>query len=252
MRPPMRTVECAVSSSSGSFSSRSRRTAGLRSQYSSMWASTWTPSGKDTVWMRPPGRGAASSRRTSMPALRSSYAVVRPVRPAPTMTTGASARGGTSGRGGPEGRAVWQPRRTANPRATDTARNRNRSIKGFLHAARAPMLSRRVESRPCCWRRGVPKVLLPFALHGLAREVDGAVGTLLHTSLDLPDFVAHAVSLLDPRQVFLSVLAWSAAGAGRLVPSRPAPRAARFESVWPPPSRPRPPGFGPLYLRPAS
>ena len=37
-------------------------------------------------------------------------------------------------------------------------------------------------------RRGAARVLLPFALHGLAREVDGAVGTLLHTTLDLPDF----------------------------------------------------------------
>ena len=59
----------------------------------------------------------------------------------------------------------------------------------------------------------MPKVLLPFALHGLAREVDAAAGTLLHTSLDLPDFVAQALRLLDPARVLLSVFWWTAGGA---------------------------------------
>ena len=68
----MRTVEWATSSTSGSSSSRSSATAGLRSKYSSMCASAVTPSGKTTVWMRPPARGAASSSNESIPALRSS------------------------------------------------------------------------------------------------------------------------------------------------------------------------------------
>ena len=40
------------------------------------------------------------------------------------------------------------------------------------------------------------RVLLPFALHGLARQVDAAVGVLLHTSLDLPGTVARQVLVL--------------------------------------------------------
>ena len=59
----------------------------------------------------------------------------------------------------------------------------------------------------------MPKVLLPFALHGLAREIDGAVGTLLHTTLDLPDFAVQALRLLDPARALPSVLCWIAVGA---------------------------------------
>jgi hypothetical protein len=56
--------------------------------------------------------------------------------------------------------------------------------------------------------------LLPFALHAFARELDGAVGTLLHTSLDLPGFVAEALQLLSAASVARRVALWSAAGAG--------------------------------------
>jgi hypothetical protein len=97
--------------------------------------------------------------------------------------------------------------------------------------------------------RGAAKVLLPFALHGLAREVDGAVGTLLHTTLDLPGFVVQAVGLLDVGRVFLSVLCWAAAGAaawcalGLLRARRERmPFAAALEAEAA--------GFAPLYLRP--
>ncbi len=40
--------------------------------------------------------------------------------------------------------------------------------------------------------------LLPFGLHAAARAVDAAVGLLLHTSLDLPDFVPRALALVAP------------------------------------------------------
>jgi hypothetical protein len=90
---------------------------------------------------------------------------------------------------------------------------------------------------------------LPFALHGLAREVDGAVGTLLHTSLDLPGFVPQAVSLLDLRQALLSVLAWSAGGVVvwfllALLGARR--RSGGMAAVLEAEAA----GFGPLYLRP--
>ena len=35
----------------------------------------------------------------------------------------------------------------------------------------------------------VVRCLLPFFLHSVARDVDAAVGILLHTTLDLPGFV---------------------------------------------------------------
>jgi len=42
--------------------------------------------------------------------------------------------------------------------------------------------------RPVLLRRALLGVLLPFALHGLAREIDAALGVLLHSTLDLPRF----------------------------------------------------------------
>ena len=85
-------------------------------------------------------------------------------------------------------------------------------------------------------RRVVARVLLPFALHGLAREIDAAVGTLLHTSLDLPDFVLQALRLVDPGRALLSVLGWTAIGGAVWLGLR----WARVEDRW----------FAPLYLRP--
>lgn len=57
--------------------------------------------------------------------------------------------------------------------------------------------------------------LLPFLLHGLAREVDRALGLLLHTSLDVPRLVASIPAALDdgaPTRVGLwlvaGIVAW--------------------------------------------
>jgi hypothetical protein len=44
----------------------------------------------------------------------------------------------------------------------------------------------------------VLRALVPFVLYSVARDVDGALGILLHSTLDLPDFVRRALSLLDP------------------------------------------------------
>ena len=98
-------------------------------------------------------------------------------------------------------------------------------------------------------RRGAARVLLPFALHGLAREVDGAVGTLLHTTLDLPDFVAQALRLLEPGRVLLVVLGWTAAGAAAWLLLGLA-RARREHIGLPAALDGEAHGFGPLWLRP--
>src|SRR5687767_10942015 len=51
-----------------------------------------------------------------------------------------------------------------------------------------------------------------LALHGLAREVDRAVGLLLHTSLDLPSFVWTAFALVDRADAAVGAAAWTAGG----------------------------------------
>jgi hypothetical protein len=98
--------------------------------------------------------------------------------------------------------------------------------------------------------RATLRALLPFALHALAREVDAAVGLLLHTSLDLPDFVAQALRLVDPAAALGRVAAWMAAGAGlwavvALLRSRR--EGTLLAAALDAPSA----GFAPLYLRPA-
>lgn len=94
------------------------------------------------------------------------------------------------------------------------------------------------------------RALLPFALHGLAREVDAAVGLLLRTDLDLPGFVGEALGLLELGGVLWSILVWTCSGAilwlvlAALRAHReglPLGRALAEEA----------PGFDPLYLRPA-
>jgi hypothetical protein len=81
------------------------------------------------------------------------------------------------------------------------------------------------------------RVLLPLLLHALAREVDRALGTLLFTTLDLPDFVRLALGLVEPRRAAVAALAWCGAGAvlWRLLP----------------PLQARPSALLPLLLRPA-
>jgi hypothetical protein len=51
-----------------------------------------------------------------------------------------------------------------------------------------------------------------LALHAFARELDRAVGILLHTSLDLPHFVFQALDLLETPVVVRRVAAWVAGG----------------------------------------
>jgi hypothetical protein len=87
---------------------------------------------------------------------------------------------------------------------------------------------------------------LPFALTALAREVDAAVGILLHTTLDVPGLAPQALGLLDPRAVVLHVSLWTGAGALLwvvLASLRDAPLASALceEADT----------FLPLYLRPA-
>jgi hypothetical protein len=60
--------------------------------------------------------------------------------------------------------------------------------------------------------RATARALLPFVLHAVAREVDRAVGVLLHTTLDVPGFVGIALRLLDAERLALAVLAWTAGG----------------------------------------
>ena len=57
-----------------------------------------------------------------------------------------------------------------------------------------------------------PSIALLFALHALAREVDRALGVLLHTTLDLPGFVFEALALIEPGAAALRIAAWTAAG----------------------------------------
>ncbi|HET8647030.1 MAG TPA: hypothetical protein VFO85_16155, partial [Vicinamibacteria bacterium] len=98
--------------------------------------------------------------------------------------------------------------------------------------------------------RAAVRALLPFALHGLAREVDAATGLLLRTTLDLPRFVPEALGLVGIGEAARSVLLWTLLGAvlwaalALLRARREAvPLAAALEAE----AR----GFGPLYLRPA-
>jgi hypothetical protein len=61
-------------------------------------------------------------------------------------------------------------------------------------------------------RRDALRVLVLLALHAAARDVDRALGLLLHTSLDLPGFVGEALRLVDPSSLLASVGAWCAGG----------------------------------------
>jgi hypothetical protein len=91
---------------------------------------------------------------------------------------------------------------------------------------------------------------LPFALHALARDIDVAVGLLLRSSLDLPDFVRQALRLLDPIASLGHVALWTVGGAAvwivlALLRSRRegTSLAACLDDGGG--------GFAPLYLRPA-
>lgn len=55
--------------------------------------------------------------------------------------------------------------------------------------------------------------LLPWLLHGLAREVDRVFGLLLHTTLDVPDLVVRGLALLRPADLLAAAATWTLAGA---------------------------------------
>jgi len=90
---------------------------------------------------------------------------------------------------------------------------------------------------------------VPLALHALAREVDRSVGLLLHSTLDLPDFVPTALGLVEPRAALEVVAAWVTGGALVLAVLAAARRRARGVPVAE--SLARDAGlFAPLLLRP--
>src|SRR5205814_2924166 len=94
------------------------------------------------------------------------------------------------------------------------------------------------------------RVLLPFVLWAVARDVDAAVGVLLHTTLDLPDFVGRALGLLDAGEVARHVLGWTAAGAALWTAAAALQRRAGARS-WAEAGAATAPPFAVLWLRPA-
>ena len=94
------------------------------------------------------------------------------------------------------------------------------------------------------------RALLPFALHGLAREVDAALGLVLRATLVPESIVGEVGRVLagDAAGVLTSILLWTAGGAilwSSLALVRA--RSQAGEGVWTPAAR----AFQPLYLRPA-
>jgi hypothetical protein len=98
--------------------------------------------------------------------------------------------------------------------------------------------------------RAALRALLPFALHGLAREVDAATGLLLRSSLDLPDFVAQALRLVDPVTALGHVALWTVAGTVVWV-ALAGLRARREGTGFVAALEAASGGFAALYLRPA-
>jgi hypothetical protein len=96
--------------------------------------------------------------------------------------------------------------------------------------------------------RAAVRALIPFALHALARDVDGAVGLLLRSSLDLPGFVRQALRLVDPLAAVGHAALWTAGGAGLwagLALLRSRREGTSFVTSLEATSE----GFAPLYLR---
>ena len=103
---------------------------------------------------------------------------------------------------------------------------------------------------PAVWRRALGGVVLPFALHAAAREVDRAVGVLLHTTLDLPGFVREALSLVEPLPLLRAMALWAAGGlalAAVLALARARAERRPFAGALAAECG----GFAPLFLRPA-
>src|SRR5687767_12984556 len=93
------------------------------------------------------------------------------------------------------------------------------------------------------------RVIVPFALHGLAREVDEGCGVLLHTTLDLPGFVPQALALVPWTAALGRVAAWAALGALVWV-ALAGSRVRRHGTTWADALAAEAHGFSPLLLRP--
>jgi hypothetical protein len=89
-----------------------------------------------------------------------------------------------------------------------------------------------------------------LALHGLAREVDRAVGLLLHTSLDLPSFVWTAFALVDRADAAVGAAAWTAGGLA-IWAALAAWRRRASSETWREALAAEAPRFSVLLLRPA-
>ena len=61
-------------------------------------------------------------------------------------------------------------------------------------------------------RRTLRNVLLLLALHAASRQIDAALGLLLHTTLDLPDFVPRALGLIEPGPSLVSLVMFVVGG----------------------------------------
>lgn len=97
--------------------------------------------------------------------------------------------------------------------------------------------------------RAALRALLPFALHAVAREVDAATGLLLRSSLDLPDFLAQALHLVDPVAALGHVALWTVAGTVVWV-ALAGGRARREGTGFAAALEAASGGFAALYLRP--
>jgi hypothetical protein len=60
--------------------------------------------------------------------------------------------------------------------------------------------------------RTLLRVLFLLTLHAAARQVDGALGLLLHTTLDLPELAPSAFALVEPAALFGSVASFLVGG----------------------------------------
>lgn len=96
--------------------------------------------------------------------------------------------------------------------------------------------------------RSCLRVLLPFALHGLAREIDAALGVLLHSTLDVPGFVGEVLSLAGGAAL-RSLVLWTAIGTAAWW-LLAAGRMHRDGGLWGEALETESAGFAALYLRP--
>jgi hypothetical protein len=104
--------------------------------------------------------------------------------------------------------------------------------------------------RPAVRTLALVSVPIALAVHALARTVDRAVGTLLHTSLDLPSFVATALGLVDGGDAARNTAAWLAAGLAAWAALAALSRRATG-ATWTEALAAEAPRFSVLLLRPA-